>query len=80
MFQKISHFLKDDDFQMILQNHSLYIKNYQKLISLEEDYISFFIPNKRLFIRGKNLSLKKILDFEVLIQGTIEMIEVKDER
>ena len=80
MFQKISHFLKDDDFQMILQNHSLYIKNYQKLISLEEDYISFFIINKRLFIRGKNLSLKKILDFEVLIQGTIEMIEVKDER
>ncbi len=80
MFQKISHFLKDDDFQMILQNHNLYIKNYQKLISLEEDYISFFIPKKRLFIRGKNLSLKKILDFEVLIQGTIEMIEVKDER
>ena len=65
---------------MELEEEQLYISNYKRLISLEDNYISILSPHKRISISGKGLVLNRILDKECLIRGTIEKIEVKDER
>ena len=56
-----------------------YIYFYLRLISLENNYISISIPNKKLLIKGNNLSLIKILDLELLITGEFNSIEVINE-
>ena len=71
-------FLRDNEYQMIINHHGLYIKNYQKLITLEESSITILSYHKKISIYGEKLSLKKILDHELFIEGTIHRIEVLD--
>ena len=80
MFDRWKNFLRDDSFHIIFEERSVYISNYKKLISLEDNYISILSPHKKILITGKNLVLNKILDDECLISGDIFKIEVKDER
>ena len=79
MFEKIDHFLREDKFKLVIDENSVYLSNYKKLLSLEDNYISLLTPNKRIILKGKNLVLKKILDKELLVLGSIEKIEVQDE-
>ena len=58
----------------------LNILNYEKLLSIQPEYISLKIEKKIIRIRGENLFLKKILNSELLITGQIKTIEVTDEQ
>lgn len=80
MLEKIRDFIKDDKFEMILKEKNLYITNYKRLISLEENLISFDTRQKRIKVHGNNLITKKILEKELLIIGNINRIEVIDEQ
>ncbi len=64
---------------MIIDEDSIYIVNYKRLLSLEQNSISIIIPKKKILIYGKDLVLKKIVDEELLIKGSINKIEVIDE-
>lgn len=79
MLDKLDNYLNDKKFKIVLEENSLYIANYSRIISLEEQYISILTKNKRISITGNNLSLKKILEKELLIEGNINKIEALDE-
>lgn len=79
MFNRISNFIKDDDFEATIFSNKIHIKNYTRIISLEKNYISLYASNKKLIMKGNNLKLNKILDDEILIIGEITSIEVKNE-
>lgn len=79
MFNRISNFIKDNDFEANLYSNKIHIKNYTRIISLEKNYISLLVNNKKLILKGINLKLNKILDNELLIIGEITSIEVKNE-
>lgn len=79
MLEKLDGFLNENKFKIILEDNSLYISNYKRIISLENEYVSLITPTKKIQISGSNLSLKKILDKELLIKGKITKIEVLDE-
>ena len=80
MLDKVKEFIVDDEFQLIIRENSIYIKNYKRLISLEENYISFSTKYKKIMIRGNRLILQRIVEFDAIISGDIHMIEVQDER
>ena len=79
MFNRISNFIRVNELEINIYNNQIHIKNYLRLISLENNYISLTAHNKKILIKGTNLSLKKILDQELLITGNFNSIEVINE-
>lgn len=79
MLKEINNYINDKSFKLSLYKDKLNIVNYKKILSLEENYISILIDNKKIIIKGNNLYLVKILDNELLIKGNIKSIEAIDE-
>lgn len=79
MFDRINNFIKDNEFMINIYEDKIYIKNYIRIISIENNYISIYSSKKKIIIKGKNLTLKKILDYELLIVGDFNNIEVINE-
>ena len=79
MIESVRNYIKDLDFRFTVYLDKVNIINYQKIISLEDDKILLLGGNKKITIRGKNLTLSKLLDDEVLILGEITKIEVDHE-
>ena len=80
MLDKVREFIIDDEFELVLKENNIFIKNYLKLGTLEEHTISFYTKNKIVIIRGRQLSIKKILEKDAFITGDISIVEVQDER
>ncbi len=79
MLEKINNYLDNKDLKITLFNNKLNILNYEKLISIEKEYISVKYKNQIIRIKGEELKLKKILENELLIIGKIKILEVVDE-
>ena len=76
MIDSIRDYIKDTDFRFTVYKDKIDIVNYKKIISLEDEKILFLGGNQKITIRGKNLTLNKLLDDEILIVGKILKIEV----
>ena len=71
----IRHFINDTSFQILYINNSLDIINYTNINYMEDSKISLDYYDKKLLIKGNNLSVKKLLESEILITGSIISIE-----
>lgn len=71
----IRHFINDTSFQILYINNSLDIINYTNINYMEDSKISLDYYEKKLLIKGNNLSVKKLLESEILITGSIISIE-----
>ena len=67
----------EDNFKLILKDNSLYIENYKRIISLEDDSITMKNEKNKVVITGNNLKIKRILEKELLVVGEIFKIEVQ---
>ena len=76
VIDSIRNYIKDTDFRFTVYKDKIDIVNYKKIISLEDEKILFLGENQKITIRGKNLTLNKLLDDEILIVGKILKIEV----
>ena len=76
MFNKISNYINDKEFKLTIYNNKIHIINFNKIITLEDKYISILSSNKRINIKGNNLVLLKLIDNEMAIKGNISNIEV----
>lgn len=79
MLSQLRNYVEDNTFRFTIYEDKIHIINFQRIITLEDNYISFTTKQKRINIIGENLSLKKILQTEILLFGKIAKIEVKDE-
>lgn len=79
MLNSLNNFINDKTFRFTVYENMINIINYNKIISLEDNYISILSTNKKILIKGNNLILKKLLDKEILIKGNISNIEVINE-
>ena len=75
MYQELRAYLNNQRFKLVYTDKYLNITNYNKIIILEENMIEVLIPDKILKIRGQGLKLKRIMNFELLIEG--EILELK---
>lgn len=76
MLRKIKEYINDNEFRLTVFTDRIYVMNYLKIISLEDERISFLTDKGRVIIKGENLCLNKLLDDEILISGIVSNIEV----
>lgn len=76
MFNSISNYINDKEFRFTVYENKIHIINFNRIITLEDNYISLLSKNKKINIKGINLVLTKLIDNELLIKGNISNIEV----
>lgn len=76
MLNRIKDYINDKEFRMTIFIDRIHIVNYYKILSLENNRISFLTSKGRIIIKGNNLCLSKLLDDEVLIGGIVSSVEV----
>ncbi len=76
MLNRIKDYINDQEFRMTVFMDRIHIINYSKILSLEDERISFLTNKGRVIIKGNNLCLNKLLDDEVLVSGHVANIEV----
>ena len=79
MINRIRQYIKDDEFRLTVFSDRLHVVNYVEMLSLSSDRISFLTDKFRIVIKGKDLTVNKLLDKEVLILGVILNVEVNYE-
>lgn len=75
----IRHFISDTSFQMIYMNNYLDVVNYKDIISMDLNKIILKLDNRKLIITGKDLTIKKLLENEMAIDGEIITMEFINE-
>lgn len=76
MIEKIVHYVKDNKLKIKYFDNNLNVDNYDKILEVKDDIITFIKDNNLITIKGKDLRLSKLLDDEVLITGIIKKIEL----
>ena len=77
MFKKIINVINNNKLKIILDYNYIDIINYTKIIDINSNLININKDNKYIHIKGDNLSVKKMIDNEVLITGTIKSVELR---
>ena len=76
MLRKVYEYVKDDEFRFTVYNDRMHIINYEKITSLNDDYMLVQCIDRKISIKGKNLVLNRLLEKEALIIGEVKNIEV----
>lgn len=76
MLRNLYEFVKDDEFRFTVYSNRVHIINYDKIDSLNSDYILVSYSNKKVSIKGRDLVLNKMLNNELLVVGIVKNIEV----
>ena len=76
MMNRLKEFIKSDCLEIHYKNNKLNIVNYDKIVFLGEEKIILLKNNQTINIKGENLTLLKLLDSEILIDGLIKQIEL----
>ena len=76
MIKKIMQYVSDKKLKIRYYDNSINIVNYDKILEIKDDIITFSKDKNLFFIKGKDLKLTKLLDDEVLIMGIIKKIEL----
>ena len=74
----IINYIKDNEFRMNVMENRINIVNYHDLLSMSEERVSFTSSIGRVVIKGNSLTVKKLLNKELLIVGNISSIEMGD--
>ena len=69
----------DREFRITLFENRLLAVNFIKILSLEESRVSFLTNYGRVIVKGREFTLNRLLENEVLIGGIIEQVEVSYE-
>ena len=80
MLDRIKKYIVDDEERVIYFDNKVYIVNFIKILDINYENIMVRGKNKLIIIRGNNLSLRKLLEREVLISGDIKTIEVLNDK
>ena len=76
MFQAIYQTIQDKEFRFTVYEDRIHVMNYQEILVLEDDYVLLQSAHKKIGIRGRNITLKKLLDYELYLCGDVLKIEV----
>lgn len=76
MLKKVYEYIKDEEFRFTVFNDRIHVVNYEKISSLNSDYILIDASNRKISIKGKNLILNRLYEKEILVIGEVYNIEV----
>jgi len=78
MLKSINKYIKNNEFSINILNNLININNFIDITILESNKIVLEIPNGYLRIFGKDLIIKKLLNKEILIAGSIDSLEFNE--
>ena len=78
MFRDLTSVIYDNTFRITLLNNLMNINNYEDILIFEDDQILIRTTNKMIKVKGKNLSITRLENNEVQIEGTIITIDMGD--
>ena len=58
MIEKIYEYVNDNEFRFTVYDDKIHIINYKRIITLEDNNISFYSPNSKISIYGNKLARK----------------------
>ena len=74
----IINYLKDKDYIISIFDNYLYIYNYKKLLYFSETRFEVRLNNIKVIIDGKNLTIKKMNEEELMICGNIKSLKLEE--
>ena len=77
LINKLNRYLEDKNYQIIIKDSYVNIINIQEIIDFSIDQITVKCNNQLIVVEGKNLTISKMLEDEVLILGTIYNVRIK---
>lgn len=77
LIKKFRSYLLEDEFSINILKGKVDIMNYTTIGQIDSNKIVIYYDGGDVTINGKELSLIKMLDDEILISGTISNIELR---
>lgn len=77
MIRRVIDFVKDEEFEFKMNDKYITVINYSNIDYMEDSKISVRYSNGRIIIKGKKMTVLKLLNNEVLIKGDFDSIEVE---
>ena len=76
IFNKLENYLNEQEYKMVIRNNQINIVNYDEIVDFSSNKIIVKNRANLIIIEGKNLTISKMLDNEVLISGIISNIHI----
>ncbi len=74
LWENIKSFLYDKDYFISLFDNYVYVFNYVDLLHFSQKEINLQVETFKVAIIGQNLSIVKMMEKEILIEGNIEQV------
>lgn len=76
IFNKLENYLNEQEYKMVIRDNQINIVNYDEIVDFSSNKIIVKNRSNLIIIEGKNLTISKMLDNEVLISGIISNIHI----
>lgn len=77
MFRELKNVIYDKNFKMTILENQINIKPFKDILIFEENELLIKTENKIIKIKGENLTINKLENYEILILGKIITIEFR---
>lgn len=77
LISKVRSYLLETEFSLHCYENQLDIVNYKEIGRISDTSISILTEEHQIEIEGKNLTIIKLMEDEVLIKGTFQKIEFR---
>lgn len=77
MFRELKNVIYDKNFKMTILEDKISIKPFKDILTFEENELLIKTENKIIKIKGENLTINKLENYEILILGNIIIIEFR---
>lgn len=77
MFRELKNIIYDTNFKITILENQINIKPFKEILIFEETEILIKTDQKIIKIKGENLTINKLENYELLILGKIISIELR---
>jgi len=75
--KNIKEYVRQSDFKMLLKKDTIDIENFTSIENISEREITIFNSEDKIKIIGNNMTIKKLLSYEILISGNTKNIIIE---
>ncbi len=76
--KNVRNYINQNEFKIILNNNIIDIQNYINIDKIDEKEMIILSSNKKIIIKGNNLSINRLMSNELLITGKYNNILFED--
>lgn len=78
MIRSTLDYIKQEEFKITIKNKLIDIENYDKLGKIDDNEMIIYSKSLKIKIKGKSLTVNKLVNNEVLIMGNYKEILFED--